>query len=186
MTSVVVVILVTLLQHASRAAPVPSGKHSSSNRLAGDEVVCCKSRTMLLNMIAFHDGLGYGNESSSGFPWLLRASDKKNTSGSPRPSPLIPLYAAWRAHLGEVFMVKQKKNEKQRFWNVFPLLCCSFYFPTWMSRLFRSLQGSVLPSSQGITQPGDGPAGLRPGSVCTHTHSPSPGCPCMCLGFTLK
>lgn len=63
----VIVILVTLLQHASRASSMPPGKTSCSNRLAG-EVVCCKSHTVLLNMIAFHDGLCYGNEGSSGFP----------------------------------------------------------------------------------------------------------------------
>lgn len=86
-------------------------------------------------------------------------------------SPLIPLYAAWKAHLGEAFMVKQKKNEKQWFRNVFPLLCCSFYFPTWMSRLFRSREGNVLPPPR-VLHNLEIWASWSQTELCLHTHRP--------------
>lgn len=63
---------------------MPPRKTSCSHRLANEEMVCYKSHTVLLNSIVFHDGLGYGNEGGSGFPWFLRTSEKKNTSGLPQ------------------------------------------------------------------------------------------------------
>lgn len=59
------------------------------------------------------------------FPEFLGSQTRKTPQALPGPSAFVPLYAAWRAHLGEAFMVKQKTNENQQFRNVFP-----FYFPT--------------------------------------------------------
>lgn len=68
MSLMTVVMIVTMLQRASCIAPVSPEKISHSKRLAGKEMVCCKSHTVRLNAIAFHRGLGYRNEGALGFP----------------------------------------------------------------------------------------------------------------------
>lgn len=78
MIFVIVVLMVTTLQCASDAVPVPPGKVSHPNRLAGEEMVCCKTHVVLSKVIAFCHGLGSRNEGALGFPQLLGAPEENS------------------------------------------------------------------------------------------------------------
>lgn len=131
-----------------------------------------------------------GMKAALGSPWLLRASEKKNTWGPPwfltAHSPVCSL----EGFFGGSFYGKNKQTKKE--WKAAISKCLAFaLLLIWLSRmneqavLFGNRESSISPSSQDLTQPGDlGQLGSDQRSNRTRTLSP--GCSCVCLGFTLK